>query len=167
MKVRELMSSKIESCTPGTDLAAASMIMWRDDCGIVPVVSPGTRRLEGAITDRDICMALATSGRRPGERTVGEVMARKPFTVQPDDDVHTALGTMGRERVRRLPVVDRDGALIGMISINDLILATIKGYRGIKVPLAAEDVLGTLRGICAHRAPVHAEELAEVEAARG
>lgn len=157
MKVRELMSSAVDSCSPSSDLAAAAMIMWRDDCGIVPVVTADTGKLEGAITDRDICMALATSGRRPSERTVGEVMAKRVCTVKADDDVHEALAIMARKRVWRLPVVEPDGALSGMISINDLILATSKGPNRARPAISAEEVVGTLRGICAHRIPAREE----------
>ena len=83
MRVREVMSSRVESCSPDTNLAEAAMIMWRCDCGIVPVVEAGTQRIVGTITDRDVCMALATTGQRPTERTAKEVMARTLTTVDP------------------------------------------------------------------------------------
>ena len=165
MKVRDVMSSKVESCTPNTDLATAAMMMWKGDCGIIPVVAPGTRKLEGVITDRDICMALATTGRRPDERLVGEVMARNPSTVTADDNVHEALHLMGRDRVRRLPVVDRAGALTGLVSINDVVLNT--GRARTRPVVGADDVLGALRQICAHRAPAEAEPAGEVVGANG
>lgn len=163
MKVREMMCTSVESCTPDTDLASAAMIMWRNDCGIVPVVAPETRKLEGVVTDRDICMAVATTGRRPNDRSVGEVMARELATIESDDDVQQALDIMEREHVRRLPVVDDAGNLAGMLSINDLVLATGRGRGRARAPLLAEDVMVSLRGICAHRAPaVESETQAHV-----
>ena len=159
MIVRELMNARPESCSPSTDLAAAAMIMWRHDCGIVPVVVPGSNKVQGVITDRDICMALATSGRRPTERTVAEVMTRTPFTVRPEDDVQDALSVMKREHVRRLPVVDEHGALQGVLSINDLILATARGRRRSEASLSADRVMNALRGISEHRKPASEEAL--------
>jgi CBS domain-containing protein len=167
MRVRDLMSGNVESCFPGTDLGAAAMIMWRNDCGIVPVVNAGTNQLEGVITDRDICMALATSGRRAAERTVGEIMARRVSTANGEDDVHAALSVMEHDCVRRLPVVDENGALSGVISINDLILATGKGRSRAKTALTTEDVMKALRGICTHRQPVREEALVGSGAERG
>lgn len=150
MKVREVMSSRVESCSPDTNLAEAAMIMWRCDCGIVPVVETGTQRIVGTITDRDVCMALATSGQRPTERTAKEVMARTLTTVDPDDDVRVALERMEEARVRRLPVVDTDGTLAGLLSVNDLVLATDRD-RATGDALPVEPVMRTLRVISEHR----------------
>ncbi len=151
MKVRDVMTSQVEMCTPTTNLADAAMIMWRCDCGIVPIVEPGTRRLVGTVTDRDVCMGLATSGLRPTERTTGEIMARSPVTVHADDDVRVALERIEHGRVRRLPVLDGAGELTGVLSVNDLVLATDRQrLRGVD-PLPAEDLLRTLRGISEHR----------------
>jgi CBS domain-containing protein len=163
MMVREVMKAAPESCSSSVDLAAAAMIMWRNDCGIVPVVIPGSNKVQGVITDRDICMALATSGVRPNERTVGDVMARTPFTVLPEDSVQDALTVMKRERVRRLPVVDGSGVLQGMLSINDAILATAKGRGRIRSAVSADRVMSALRSICEHRRPAAEEALAAAD----
>jgi len=151
MNVHDVMTDRVESCQPGTDLAEAAMVMWRNDCGAVPVQDPSSGKLEGVITDRDICMALATTGRRPGERVVSEVMAREPLTVHPDDDLEAVLETMRRGRVRRLPVVSDDGKLVGMLSINDLILRAGRPHGRTKSVVPADDVLETLKAICRHR----------------
>ena len=75
MKVREVMTSEVEICDPGHDLAAAAMIMWRRDCGAVPVVEPESNRALGVITDRDICMALATRHRQASGAVLGSPVA--------------------------------------------------------------------------------------------
>ncbi len=64
MKVQSIMTRDVEACTAETNLADAAMIMWRNDCGVVPVVEEPDRRVIGLITDRDICMAVATKDRR-------------------------------------------------------------------------------------------------------
>jgi CBS-domain-containing membrane protein len=123
--------------------------MWRQDCGIVPVLDDA-RRVIGVITDRDICMAVATRHRRPEDLTAREVMSGKLFSVYPDDKVRTALETMRAERVRRLPVVDAERRLQGIVSINDVVLnAQPSGARMAAHP-SANDVLATLQSICRH-----------------
>lgn len=157
MKVRDLMQSEVASCTPGTDLAAAAMIMWNKDCGVVPVVAPGTRKVIGVVTDRDVCMAVATTGKTPQQRTVDEVMARTPFTLRAEQSIMDAMLLMEREHLRRLPVVDANGSLIGILSINDLVMATRSGWSRTKPHLNPHDVMRALRGICAHRIGAEAE----------
>lgn len=155
MKIRNLMTPNVESCGPHTDLSAAAMVMWRQDCGIVPVVN-SDRRVVGVITDRDICMAVATRHRPPETVTVGEVISGRLATVRPDDDATLALETMRTERVRRLPVVDTDGRLQGIVSINDLVLHTEPGARhGSEITLEA--VLQTMKAICEHPVPMRSE----------
>jgi signal-transduction protein with cAMP-binding, CBS, and nucleotidyltransferase domain len=97
------------------------------------------------VTDRDICMGLALSGRRPAERQVQEVMSKEVFACTPDDDVGDALEIMGSRRIRRLPVVDGD-RLVGVLSMNDIL--TRSGVRG-QPP--AREILAALRGICRPR----------------
>jgi CBS domain-containing protein len=150
MKVGEVMTARIEACDPGTDLGAAAMIMWRNDCGIVPVTEPGSARLRGVLTDRDICMALATTGRPPSERTVSEIMSTAVVSVDPEAEVSQALEAMSRDRVRRLPVVDGQGTLVGMLSMNDLILRAQKTARG-KASITFDEVMRALQAISEHR----------------
>lgn len=152
MKIHELMTDEVETCFPATDLAAVSMTMWRRDCGIVPVVDDDHRVL-GVITDRDICMALATRHCRAEEITAQEVMSGRLHSVRPDEDVRAAMQTMRTQAVRRLPVVDSERRLQGMVSINDLMLrARPSGGRGV-AEISANDVLATMQGICRHALP--------------
>jgi CBS domain-containing protein len=149
MKVREIMSSAVESCTPDTDLAAVAMTMWRKDCGIVPVVD-AARRVLGVITDRDICMAVATRHRRPEELAARDVMSGRVRTVQPEDDVRLVLDAMGDARVRRLPVVDAERRLQGIVSMNDVVRKAEPVRPRGSAELSANDVLETMQRICAH-----------------
>ena len=150
MKVKDVMTKPVESCTRSTDLATAAEIMWRHSCGVVPVVSDDGRHALGVITDRDICMASATRHRAPGELQVGQVMTGHLFKVEPEDDLHLALERMRNERVRRLPVVNRNGGLVGVISINDIVLMAEPVRGRFRVDVSANDLLETLKVICAH-----------------
>lgn len=148
MKVREIMTPLPKACGPETDLAAAAMMMWDGDCGILPIVSED-HKLKGVITDRDICIALGSRHRRAEEMTVQEVSHGALFSCRPEDDVHKALETMGQHQIRRLPVVGLEGNLMGMLSINDLALAVGKSEKGRKADdLTGEEVLKTFQDIC-------------------
>ena len=108
MKVQDIMTSDVHCCGPDTNLAAAAKMMWDSDCGALPVLNVQGQVLS-MITDRDICMATATKNRPASDIIVWETVSGKAHTCHLSDDVHTALDTMKREKVRRLPVVDEDG----------------------------------------------------------
>lgn len=121
MKVREIMAKKPSFCGPESSLEEATFLMRRNNCGFLPVVGDGGNVI-GVITDRDICIALGTRNRKPADLRVWDVMPRKLFTCMEGDDVHCALKTLRSARIRRLPVVDRDGSLVGVLSIDDIVL---------------------------------------------
>jgi CBS domain-containing protein len=146
MQIAEVMTPGPIACAPETSVAEAARLMWEGDCGVLPVVSG--RALQGVVTDRDLFIALATRNAKPSELTVGAVVNESPITCTPRDDVHQAMGKMKTHRVRRLPVVDKDGTLVGIVSMNDLVLA-----------IAPESALGdkfvdTLQTISEHQLPV-------------
>lgn len=146
MNVHELMTSSPRAVHGNENLAVAAAAMWHDDCGVLPVVDEADR-VVGVITDRDICMALATRNRPASEVAVSEVIARPPLTCVSTDAVEAALHTMKIHQVRRLPVVDNYGRLEGVLSINDILLASGgKGNSGV----STEKVVQTLKGICEH-----------------
>jgi CBS domain-containing protein len=148
MKVQDVMTDEVQTCRPETNLADAAMRMWRNDCGVLPVVADG-QKVVGMITDRDICMAAATKHRDPANIRVKEVISGKVYGCSADTEIHEALKIMQRKQVRRLPIVSAEnGTLQGILSMNDIAL---KAEAGRKAELTAEDVEGTMRGICAHR----------------
>jgi CBS-domain-containing membrane protein len=149
MQVRDIMTGDVKSCGPETDVATAATIMWEQDCGCVPVVSGDDERVVGMITDRDICMAVATRQRRASEITVGEVVSGKLRSCSPDADVRDALKVMQGEQLRRLPVVDSEGRLVGILSLNDLVRHAKKG--GGKKHVSHSDVMATLKSLGEHR----------------
>jgi CBS domain-containing protein len=154
MKVEDIMTREVQCCGPDINLAAAAKMMWDSDCGVVPIVN-AQGRVMGMITDRDICMAAATKTRPPASITAWETSSGKAITCRPDDDIRAALELMERGKVRRLPVVDEDGTLKGILSLNDLVLAAGE-HRGRSAPeLSADDVMHTLKAICGHR--IHVE----------
>jgi CBS domain-containing protein len=144
MKIKEIMTKLPKTASRDTTLAAAAHLLWDADCGILPVVDGG--KLVGVVTDRDMYVALATRNKPASQITVGEVSTGKAWVCGPDDDVHAALDTMASQRVRRLPVI-QDDALVGIISMNDLVLAA-----GAEKDVRNDEVVATLKTICAHHA---------------
>jgi CBS domain-containing protein len=146
MKVQDVMMRTPASCTPETNLGAAVEMLWNRDCGILPIVD-ARQRVIGVVTDRDLCVALGTRNRLPGRVTVGEVAKGEVYACRAQDDIHVALQTMAQYKVRRLPVVDRDGVLEGILSMDDVVLHTDVGKWGLTSDLSHEDVIKTLQRI--------------------
>jgi len=154
MKVRDLMTTNAVSCRPETNLAAVGALMWEQDCGLIPVVD-NTDKVTGVITDRDICIALSTRDRQPSNITAREITTSPASVCSPNDDIQTALITMSRERLHRLPVVNSERGLVGILSINDIVLHAEKGLG--KTPgITYQDIVQTLQAICTHPARVRA-----------
>jgi CBS domain-containing protein len=99
MKVEDIMTRDVRSCTPETNLSAATSIMWETDCGILPIVAD-TGNVVGVITDRDIAIALGSRNQPAAELTVGAILSGQVLTCRPSDDLHEALEKM---RERRAP----------------------------------------------------------------
>ncbi len=148
MKVENLMTRNVLTCTPGSDLASAAKTMWEGDCGVLPVVEDG--KLRGVVTDRDICMAVAMRGDRAGSILVADVISGDHITVQAQDDIKVALRKMREAQIRRLPVVGPDGELDGMLSINDLALEARVPRKDEGAP-TYKDIVTTLQAIGQHR----------------
>jgi len=147
MKVAEVMTKEVQSCTPETNLAAAAMQMWDADCGVLPVVDDEGIVI-GMITDRDICIAAATNhqditGIKVGEVTTGEVQSCSPET-----NVRDALKIFDSAQVRRLAVVDQNNRLEGILSLSDIVLRTVGGRDQKSGELSHADVINTFKAIC-------------------
>ena len=146
MKVENVMTRNVANCSPDASLADAAGRMWENDCGIIPVVDD-RRNVVGVVTDRDICMALAMSNRKASETPVSDVMSRQIFVCSPDSDVTEVFGIMKREQILRIPIVDNDGKLIGIVSLSDLVQRADDG-RGIRKPeVSFEEVVETRKAI--------------------
>ena len=151
MKVQEVMIAPARSCQPWTTIVEAARTMWDNDCGSLPVLDEEGAPV-GIITDRDICMALARKNRFPGNVAVREVMTAHPFVCQPEDEVGEALATMAARQVRRLPVVNGEGRLVGIVSISDIAAAAGSGVVGGRgADWVHRKVAETLQKICAPR----------------
>ena len=149
MKVQDIMTRDVKFCGPDTNLAEATEILWRNNCGTLPVLDSGGE-LIGLVTDRDMCIALGTRNCRASDLAVREVAMKPVFTCGPNDDVHGALKTMRQHQVRRVPVVGEDGKLAGILCLDEIVLHVQKTDD--KKGVSYEDVVNTMKAICEHRA---------------
>lgn len=117
--VRWLMQDAVQTCTPEASLAEVARILWEQDCGVVPVATDGGK-VVGMITDRDVCMAVYTQGKTADRISVSTAMSRRIFSCSPEDTIFQALETIGSQRVRRLPVLNEEGRLLGIVSLSDI-----------------------------------------------
>jgi CBS domain-containing protein len=152
MKVKDAMTGTPYYCQMNTNLGSATELMWVGNCGFLPVMGPDGK-VAGVVTDRDICIALGTRNRRPGDLTVREVMSDRLFACSPEDDVHIALQLMKEGGVRRLPVIGNNGSLVGVISMDDLVLRAESPRIGTRPELTVEEVLKAYRAVDQSRTP--------------
>jgi CBS domain-containing protein len=142
MRVEEIMTKDVCSCSPGMNAATAAELMWSRNCGSLPIVEDGGR-VVGIVTDRDLFLALGTNNRRPAELALGEIMSRDLVLCNPGHDVRNALKSMAQRQLRRLPVVDEAGNLKGMLALGDIVLRANDEL--------SMDVLNVVRAVCDRR----------------
>ncbi len=120
-RCREIMTGNVRTVTSETSVRDVSVLMREGDIGAVPVVDAG--KLVGIVTDRDIVVRVVAEG-NPASTPVAEAMTGEVFSVGPDDFVFEAIRLMGDKQVRRVPVVEPSGELVGIIAMADVALET-------------------------------------------
>ena len=118
MKLREIMTDSVVRINPDESVAVAARTLARHNIGALPVCG-GDGRLCGLVTDRDLVTRCVAAGRLPASTPVRDVMTTNVISAQPDMDTGAAAHLMGRQQIRRLPVVE-NGRLCGMVSLGDL-----------------------------------------------
>lgn len=122
MKIEDVMTRSVQACAPNDTLATAAQIMWENDCGAVPVVDKDGKLL-GIITDRDLAMAAHLQNVALRESRVASAMARDVKSCSPQATPAAVQALMQQHKIRRVPVVDADRRLVGMVSLGDLAYA--------------------------------------------
>jgi CBS domain-containing protein len=122
MRVSDVMTPDPACCTPDNTAQEAAVLMKENDCGSIPVVENlEKRRLVGTVTDRDLAIRGLAMGKGP-ETRVRQLMTTDPITSAPEDEVETVREVMIARKVRRVPVVDGKGAVVGIVAQADLAL---------------------------------------------
>ena len=123
MRVQDIMTTNPAHATPDTNLRDVVLMMVANDCGCIPVVdSHESHHVVGVITDRDICVRTVAEGRNPLELAAQDAMTRNVMTVTPQTHLDDLVKQMEEWKVRRAPVVDERGNLIGMVAQADIAL---------------------------------------------
>jgi CBS domain-containing protein len=151
MKVEQIMRRDVATCGPQDSLNVVAGIMWDRDCGCVPVVDGGS--VVGMITDRDVCMAAYTQGRPLGSIRVSSAMSKHVHACRSDESVMAAEQTLRLHRIRRLPVVDAEGRLVGILALNDIAREAAREHDPIVREVSPEGLTETFAEICEPRTP--------------
>jgi CBS domain-containing protein len=148
--VHDAMRTRVYVCYPDDSLARAAQLMWEKDLGCLPVCGPG-RKAIAMLTDRDISMAAFMQWKHLAETSVESAMSRGLCTCSPDDELGRAEDIMRANQVRRLPVVDDSGMLVGLLSLGDVARYTRQHSPRGNGSLAQQRVAETLAAICEPR----------------
>ena len=121
MKCNEVMTKNPVCCSPNDSVVKAAQLMKRSDIGSIPIIeTEETKKLVGILTDRDLALKVVAEGRNPQSIKVEEVMTHTVITCRTDDDLQNALEIMAEYQLRRIPVVDSDNRIIGIIAQADV-----------------------------------------------
>jgi CBS domain-containing protein len=151
-RVEDMMQKDVRACRASDSMSEAARIMWERDCGFAPVVaSDGSGSVVGVITDRDLCMAAYIHGKSLLDLCVSEAMSTNVRTCAPDDSIAAAEAEMREGRVRRLPVVDAAGQLLGVLSLADLARALAGSRPRGKARITASELADVLDAVSAPR----------------
>lgn len=121
MKAREIMTKDPRTVTPDTGLQEVARLMQSEDVGIIPVVEAGGTSLLGVVTDRDIALRVVAEGKDATSTKVSDVMSKGVRTAKESDSVDDVMELMGKEQLRRIPIVDDRGALVGIVAQADVV----------------------------------------------
>ena len=151
MTIEPLMSRDVYRCRPDDTLSDAAVELWERDCGSLPVCGDdgaGTSQVIGMLTDRDICMAALFQGKPLHELKVADAMSREIRVAKIDDRIEDVELLMREAKIRRVPVTDELGRLVGIVTLADFARAA-RGASSRRASVVSErDVGHTLAAIC-------------------
>jgi CBS domain-containing protein len=161
MRIEELMTKSPKACRLDTPLSHAARLMWENDFGCLPVTEEDdSGRVVGMITDRDICMAAFFTGKALSEIPVANAMTKAVYACNPGDDLAEAGAIMREMAVRRLPVIDASGRLIGLLSLADLAREAVRQRGAMNRRLTTGEVGLVLGTVCEPREVAGLERVA-------
>jgi CBS domain-containing protein len=127
-KVREIMTANPRTIEPTTSIIEAARLMRDQDVGPAPIIEGG--RVVGILTDRDIVVRIVAEGKDPQSTTAGDVASKQLVTIDPEQSLDEAARLMAQHQVRRLPVCEEDGRLVGIIAQADVAMAAAEHETG-------------------------------------
>jgi len=127
MKIQDVMTRNPSCVDPETPAREAARLMKDQDVGVLPVVDGDGRTLVGLVTDRDIAIRVVAEGRQADTRVRDVMSSDSLITCRPDGSLDDVMSLMAKQQVRRIPIVDQRGALVGIISQADVVRASSDG----------------------------------------
>lgn len=146
MKIQQLMTPNVHICHPDDSMSTAAEKMWTYDIGSLPVIDDSGQVI-GMITDRDICMAAFTQGKSLAEIPVWIAMSKELFTCTSDDSIKDAEDTLRSRQVRRLPVLNQNRSLVGIVSLNDIVREAEREMSSKNREISTQEVTSTLASV--------------------
>lgn len=149
MRIEQIMTQDVCTCRQNDSLERAAQLMWDRDCGCLPVcTSDATPRVVGLITDRDICMCGLFQHKPLSDISVSEAMSKQVLACKPSDSISAAEKVMAQAQIRRLPVLDEQGALVGIVSLSDVARRAEREMAEAQPEISEMEVGDTLAAIC-------------------
>lgn len=150
MRLKEIMVEDTKTCRPSQNLLDAARLMRRVNCGVVPIIDENKKVL-GMLTDRDICLCAADEDRKLSAIRISEAMTPKAYSCHPNDSIDEAIEVMRQHQVRRVPIVDDDGVLKGIVTMDDIICKTANKLDTTEARRSYAEVVGALQDIHEHQ----------------
>ena len=150
MRIDQIMTQDVCTCPQDDSLEHAAQLMWERDCGCLPVCNSegGATRVVGLITDRDICMCALFQHKPLSEIHVSDAMSKQVLACQPSDPITAAEKVMAQGQIRRLPVLDEQRTLVGIVSLSDVAREAERETADAQPEISEMEVGGTLAAIC-------------------
>ena len=149
MRIEKVMTHEVYTCRQDDSLEHAAQLMWDRNCGCLPVCTfDGATRVVGLITDRDICMCALFQHKPLAELRVSQAMSKEVRACKPGDSITAAEKVMAEAQIRRLPVLDDEDSLIGIVSLSDLAREAEREVAQAQPEISEMEVGGTLAAIC-------------------
>jgi len=150
MNVQDIMTTDVATCGSDTNLEAIASMMWNRNCGAIPVLNQSGQPV-GVVTDRDIAMGCALNHKPLWELTAQDILGgREVHFCQATDSIKSSLQQMSQNHIRRLPVVNNEGHLVGMLSLGDIVAYAESEMPG-KIPeISFGETINTLKQVYVH-----------------
>lgn len=149
MRIEQIMTQDVCTCRQDDSLERAAQLMWDRDCGCLPVcTADGAPHVVGLITDRDICMCALFQHRPLSDLRVSEAMSKQALCCKASDAISSAEKVMAQAQIRRLPVLDEAGALVGIVSLSDVARQAEREMAEAQPEISEMEVGDTLAAIC-------------------
>lgn len=146
-KCSDVMTKDPHCCLPSDTVSKLAQLMHKKDIGPVPIVeNEQTRKLAGIVTDRDLALKIIAEGRDPKTTKAEDIMTRKVVTVRAEEDIQKALDLMAKHQIRRIPVIDQNDKLVGILAQADVVTRIGEPQKTAALLMSISEAPGKIHG---------------------